>query len=249
MAALHEDREHLGIIRLLLRHGADPKVKTSEGETVLHLAIGSVSRVQVFLELAPLLDVNAQDDQGRSALHHAAMMVLIDSGANVKLRDFGGASTLHYAVGHSACVRLAIQKGISTKAVDFRKRTALHYFRMIERFWQEQEGSDQIDVLHQLQEAGVDPDAIDTYGKKASEYYRGSSVDIHGFEETALWIGMQPREGRYVVQGIQWLRDFREANIKALRDGPAFYEEMKREMKERKWWIVPDDQAPTNSSG
>ena len=98
VAAIHEDREYLGIIRLLLSHGADPRVKTPEGETVLHLAVGSAPRVKVLLELAPVLDINAQDDQGRSALHHAAasgnhatMEVLLANGANINMRDIGGA--------------------------------------------------------------------------------------------------------------------------------------------------------------
>ena len=257
ITAMHEDREHLGIIRLLLSHGADPRVKTSEGETVLHLAIGSAPRVKVLLELAPVLDINAQDDQGRSALHHAAasgnhatMDVLIASGANVNLRDFGGASTLHYAVGHLACVKLAIQKGSSTKAVDSRKRTALHYFRMIERPPQEQEDPDQLDVLNQLVEAGVDPDAIDSQGKKASDYLRSSSVGAHGFEEPVRWIGMQLKERRYVLQEAKFLRTLRESRERALKDAPIFHERMNREfIQGRKWWIVPDDQAATNSSG
>ena len=220
MAAVNEDREHVGIIRLLLSHGADPRVKTSEGETLLHLATGSAPRIKVLLELAPVLDVNAQDNQGRSALHHAAasgnhatMDVLIASGANVKLRDFGGASTLHYAVGHLACVISPIQNGSSTKAVDSRKRTALHYFTLIARLSQKQEDTDQLEavsdqreaetetdepeaVLNQLLEASVDPNAIDSQGRKAFDYLRDSSIDSHGFEETVRWICLKLKEGQ-----------------------------------------------------
>ena len=218
IAAMHEDREHLGIIRLLLSHGADLRVKTSEGETVLHLAIGSAPRVKVLLELAPVLDINAQDDQGRSALHHAAasgnhatMDVLIASGANVKLRDFGGASTLHYAVGHLACVKLAIQKGSSTKAVDSRKRTALHYLMMIVRLSLNQGDADQLnDVFDQLLEAGVDLNAIDSQGRKARDYLFFPNIDSHGFEETARWIHLKLKERQYVDQEAEFLKALRE---------------------------------------
>ena len=261
VAAMHEDHEHLGIIRLLLSHGADPRVKTPEGETVLHLAIGSAPRVKVLLELAPVLDINAQDDQGRSALHHAAasgnhatMEVLLANGANINMRDIGGASVLHYAVGHSACVKLAIQKGSNTKAVDSRKRTALHYFRMIERRLQEQVDLDQLNVLRHFVEAGVDLDAIDSQGKKASDYLRSSSVGPHGFEETVRWIGMHLKEEQYVLQEAKIVRTFRESRARALRDVSIPIEIMKQQIikRETMWldqWIVPGDQAPTDSSG
>ena len=224
MAAMHEDSEHLGIIRLLLGHGADPMVKTSKGETILHLAVGSAPRIKVLLELAPMLDINAQDNQGRTALHHAAasgdfvtMEVLIASGADVKLRDFEGASTLHYAVTYSACVELAIEKGSSINAVDFRKRTALHYFAIIRGPPQEQEESDQLDVLNQLVEAGVDPDAIDSQGKKASDYRGISSVEPHSFQETPRWIGMQLKERRYVLQATEVCRVLEKSRARAQR--------------------------------
>ena len=208
LAALDEDYDYPDIIRLLLNNGADLGVKTSGGETVLHLAVGSTTRVEVLLNMrAHELGVDVQDKQGRSALHHAAavgnyaaMEVLLANGASLELRDFGGASTLHYAVGHSACVELAIQKGCNTKAVDSQKRTALHYFTMIERPPQKQGYPDQPDILHQLLKAGVDPDAIDSQGKKASDYHCSSSVGPHGFEETALWIGIQLSRRQYLLQ-------------------------------------------------
>ncbi|CAD6592705.1 MAG: hypothetical protein ASARMPREDX12_006405 [Alectoria sarmentosa] len=126
IAALSEDDEHLDIIRLLLDHGADLGVKTSEGETVLHLAFCSAPRLKVLLEKGgQVLDIDARDNQGRSALHYAAaagnpsaMEVLLANRADITLRSFRKVSTLHFAVYHPACVKLAIEKGSSTKAVD-----------------------------------------------------------------------------------------------------------------------------------
>ena len=122
---------------------------------------------------------------------------------------------------------------------------------MIEEGPQEQEDPNQIDVLHQLQEAGVDLDAIDSQGKKASDYFRSSSVGLHGFEETVRWIGMHFKEEQYVLQEAKIVRTFREARAAAFKDVSIPNEVMKREISEREteWWIVPDDQAPTNSSG
>ena len=201
LAALDEDYEYPDIIRLLLDNGADLGIKTSHGETVLHLAVGSAARVKVLLDMgAHELGVDAQDNEGRSALHHAAavgnpaaMEVLLANGASLEMRDFGGASTLHYAVGHSDCVELAIRRGSSTKAVDSRKRTALHYFKMIERPPQKQGDPDVCNIFRQLLEAGVDSDAIDSQGKKASDYLLPSS------EVTAHWMGMQ------LIRGLNML--------------------------------------------
>ena len=73
IAALNEDREYPDIIRLLFNHGADPGIKTSEGETLLHLAVVSAPRIKVLLEMGVhVLDIDARDNQGRSAVHHAA---------------------------------------------------------------------------------------------------------------------------------------------------------------------------------
>lgn len=73
LAALEEDYGYPHIIRLLLKNGADFGTKSSCGETVLHLAVGSTARIKVLLDMrAHELDVDARDNQGRSALHHAA---------------------------------------------------------------------------------------------------------------------------------------------------------------------------------
>ena len=185
--ALYEDGEHPSIIRLLLSRGADPSVKTSEGETVLHLAIVSASRVKVLLDVVPVLDINAQDNQGRSALHHAAasgnhftMEVLVANGANINMRDLGGASALHYAVNHPHCVQMAIRHGISMMTVDSWKRAILHYLVMMKKPRQE--------VVELFLEAGADSDTVDSQGKTASDYRAKCHTGPHGFEQTISWI-------------------------------------------------------------
>lgn len=204
LAALDEDYGYLDVIRLLLNNGADLGTKTSCGETVLHLAVGSTARVKVLLDMrAHLLDVDAQDNRGRSALHHAAavgnpaaMEVLLANGANLGLRDFGGASTLHYAVSYSPCVELAIQKECNTEAVDSQKRTALHYLSVMGNSpLKEKDELDIYRVFDQLLKAGVDAGAVDSQGQEFDHYSMNPSVDLHGFEETAGWMGMQLDRG------------------------------------------------------
>lgn len=239
MEALNEDHEHPDIIRLLLDNGADIGVKTPEGETVLHLAIGSASRVETLLEKgAQILDIDAQESRGRSALHyaaaagnHAAMEILLANGADITLRDFGGASTLHFAIFYPDCVELAIQKGSDIKAVDSQKMTPLHYYAMIE------EPSSEIGV--QLREAGVDPNATDSQGMTAAQY--NDPTSIHDFE-TTRWI-FPEMYYRYVLQEATIRFMLRESSAQALRDSTRFFVNMNKVNgdKNKEWWIVPDD--------
>jgi ankyrin repeat protein len=99
----------LALMKLLLEHGADPKIPTVLGVTALHVAAGvgwvegityewsqeaTLAAVKMLLDLG--LDVNAQADTGRTALHGAAhkgrsdvIQVLADHGARLDVRDYG----------------------------------------------------------------------------------------------------------------------------------------------------------------
>jgi ankyrin repeat protein len=97
------------LMKLLLAHGADPKINTLLGVTPLHVAAGigwvegityewspkaTLEAVKMLVDLG--LDVNAQADTGRTALHGAAhkgradvIQVLADHGAKLDVRDYG----------------------------------------------------------------------------------------------------------------------------------------------------------------
>jgi uncharacterized protein len=99
----------LVLMKLLLEHGADPKIKTTLGVTALQVAAGigwvegityewspeaTLEAVKMLIDLG--LDVNAQADTGRTALHGAAhkgrtdvIQVLVDHGARMDIRDYG----------------------------------------------------------------------------------------------------------------------------------------------------------------
>jgi ankyrin repeat protein len=99
----------LALMKLLLLHGADPKIATTLGVTALHVAAGigwvegityewsqkdTLEAVRMLLDLG--LDVNAQADTGRTALHGAAhkgrsdvVQLLADHGAKLDVRDYG----------------------------------------------------------------------------------------------------------------------------------------------------------------
>jgi ankyrin repeat protein len=97
------------LMHYLLSKGADPKIATVLGVTALHVAAGigwvegityewspkaTADAVKMLLELG--LDVNAQADTGRVALHGAAhkgrtdvIQTLADAGAKLDVRDYG----------------------------------------------------------------------------------------------------------------------------------------------------------------
>jgi ankyrin repeat protein len=97
------------LMKLLLAHGADPKINTVLGVTPLHVASGigwvegityewsqesTLEAVKLLLELGA--DPNAQADTGRVALHGAGhkgrpdvVQVLYDHGAKLSIRDYG----------------------------------------------------------------------------------------------------------------------------------------------------------------
>ena len=97
------------LMKLLLDHGADPKIDTVLHVTALHVAAGigwvegityewspdsTLQAVKMLLDLG--LDPNAQADTGRTALHGAGhkgrpdvVQVLVDHGAKLNVRDYG----------------------------------------------------------------------------------------------------------------------------------------------------------------
>jgi uncharacterized protein len=99
----------LELMKLLLAHGADPKIDTVLHVTALQVAAGigwvegityewspeaTYQACKMLIDLG--LDVNAQADTGRTALHGAAhkgrtdvIQLLVDHGAKLDVRDYG----------------------------------------------------------------------------------------------------------------------------------------------------------------
>ena len=131
----------LTLLRLLLEHGADPSIATTNGTTPLMVASGIGWVEGVTYEWSPeqtldtvrlLLDlgagVNAADDDGRTALHGAAhkgrndvVRVLVEHGADLAARDYGSRDSIHALEGVTwqaidyadGLVRIGVQSSVA----------------------------------------------------------------------------------------------------------------------------------------
>ncbi|KAB7499921.1 Ankyrin repeat domain-containing protein 7 [Armadillidium nasatum] len=130
----------VNLISLLLQLSeTDISIKDNEGRTPLLSAISSPEKMQALLE-GTIVDVNAQDDGGKTLLHHAAysqssyvIKILLEKGADVNVRDNEGRTPLHIAVKkYNQCQFnkpfnvLLRADGIDVNIQDNEGRTALH---------------------------------------------------------------------------------------------------------------------------
>jgi ankyrin repeat protein len=109
----------LVLMKLLLEHGADPKLDTDDGTTPLMVAAGigwvegvtyewsrdaNVETVKMLLDAG--IDVNMHNSEGRTALMGAAhkgrneiVQMLVDRGADLDAHDIGSRDTIHKLAG------------------------------------------------------------------------------------------------------------------------------------------------------
>ncbi len=133
------------LMKLLLAHGADPKIATTNGDTPLTVAAGvgwvegvtyesseaeNLEAVKLCLDLG--LDPNARDGDGRVPLHGAAhkgrnsvVQLLVDRGAKLDIHDDGSRDTISGSMyGHTwlaldyaqGLVRVGVQSAIAHPA-------------------------------------------------------------------------------------------------------------------------------------
>lgn len=131
----------LELMRLLLKHGADPLINTNEGITPLMVAAGigwvegityewsqeaNRETIELLVELG--IDANIQDQEhGRYALMGAsykgrnyAVQLLVDAGAKLDVRDYGSWDTINSLAGvtwqaidyASGLVRVGVQSAL-----------------------------------------------------------------------------------------------------------------------------------------
>jgi ankyrin repeat protein len=120
------------LMKLLLEHGADPKIMTAHNDSALAVAAGigwvegvtfewspeqSVEALKMCLDLG--IDPNIADDQGRTALHGAAhkgrtevIQILVDHGANLEAHDIGSRDTINGAMKGMTWIPLDWARGL-----------------------------------------------------------------------------------------------------------------------------------------
>ena len=120
------------LMKLLLDHGADPKIYTAHNVTPLAVASGigwvegvtfewspedSFKAVQMCLDLG--IDPNIQDDEGRAALHGAAhkgrpevIQALVDHGAKMDMHDGGSRDTVNGTLLNETFIPLDWARGL-----------------------------------------------------------------------------------------------------------------------------------------
>jgi ankyrin repeat protein len=115
------------VMRLLLEKGADPTVKTKDGNTALLFAAGvgyrdkntrgteaqAIEAVQVCLDKG--MDINETNPRGESAVHGAAgrgadsiVQFLVDHGAKLDVKTKQGFTPLDYALGKNILTQLPV---------------------------------------------------------------------------------------------------------------------------------------------
>ena len=120
------------LMKLLLAHGADPKINTAHNVSALEVASGiawvegvtyewspeqNLEAVKMILDLG--VDPNSQDEDGRAALHGAAhkgrnavIQLLVDRGAKLDLHDKGSRDTVNGDMKGVTWLPLAYAQGL-----------------------------------------------------------------------------------------------------------------------------------------
>ncbi|CAG8003133.1 unnamed protein product [Penicillium salamii] len=141
----------IGTVRLLSQHGVDQNIKNKDGQSCLVQAVASdldhpyefrLEIAKVLLDTnGPRADLESQDHNGHTALHHAVMsmlrpdeyekivQLLLESSANPNSRDGVNRTPLSYAaeLSHLVVIQLLLARDASVDDKDSVGRTPLSY--------------------------------------------------------------------------------------------------------------------------
>lgn len=141
------------VAEVLLANGADPNLKTKEGESPAQAAIGAFdSRATLRLLIKHKADLTIKDKEGRTLLHRAGIAwdtncaeTLLDNGSDINAKDGKGYTSLIFAVsdemlvtvlggetrpgrgGREDTVELLLQRGANANIPDQAGNTSLHH--------------------------------------------------------------------------------------------------------------------------
>lgn len=128
------------------------------------------------------VDVNAQDEWGKTALHMAAanghdeiVKVLIDAGANVAVANESGNTALHWAclMGHEQVTRLLMEAGANPSALNKMEQTPVD--EALSRGHQHLVG-----VINGFSAPAREVDEADDVPDEAEEAGEGADMELEG---------------------------------------------------------------------
>ena len=178
-----------------------------------------------------MLEVDASDKTGRTALHYAAaagyyaaLHVLVAYKADVAARDPMGATALHLGILGPHSVEFALQQGTSANAIDSLGRTPIHYLFMLNKRSRQTDNSFRTimrntimingyageEVVKLLRKAGV-RNLPDYRGLRPMDYIEASLDAQFELDGTARWI--QYNEERYRLRREVILHHFNNSYL------------------------------------
>jgi ankyrin repeat protein len=128
------DQEKVEVLKWLLKNGADPNLKDSNGLTPLHLSAFGDSAEVTKLLLANGAKASASSQSGLTPLHRCknvySAIALVNAGADVNMLDKSGRNALHWMAApreivDEPTIDFLIKSGIDTKAKNSSEETPM----------------------------------------------------------------------------------------------------------------------------
>ncbi|KAJ8948532.1 hypothetical protein NQ318_000072 [Aromia moschata] len=179
-AALHlaVENGYLDVVKFLVSRDADVNLENSRGRTALHKAALLRSQDIIHDVDQNWAEANSTDDEDptpfdNERLHLELVELLVDAGADLRLRDKHGRTSLDYAIvrDHTQLVQYFISKGPDANVLDKFGRRPIHEAMEMGHFT----------VLELLVDAKCDVNAKDDRGRTALHVASRGSLDLVKF--------------------------------------------------------------------
>ncbi|KAJ8675702.1 hypothetical protein QAD02_011488 [Eretmocerus hayati] len=174
-----DDAEDLEVVRVLLKHGADPKIEDYKGYTALHYAASHCCSVDV---IKTLVRDGGVDVNSRPVLHFTALDLLVtermeeydteshirsllELGARINHKNFEASSTFARAIeAHDVkLLQILVKHGMDANDLNEHKRTALHELFIRGTYYCLNDSNKYITIINELCEKGIDIDCQDSF--------------------------------------------------------------------------------------